>query len=250
MAKVNYQLANGGTELHIEDDAQVIVLSDLQGQLTAFQTIASLDDQTRTWIATSGLASAGVPGGFPDLGSFDEFIEDEVDRLRDILDYPSYETAQVSKTVLDGAWQTPVAIESASHEEVGSEATQAIDGEFDQWWQSNTSGVRTLVVKLRDYKKRYSKLRLRILGGDDRTKLQDVTLKMSVALVMIDEPQSIIAQNVDFDHQGAAWTEFVFPNKKNGKYLKLEMATSLHSNPDELRIRELELFATITNHDK
>lgn len=251
MAKLFYQLGGGGgTQLNVYDDPQVLIQGDLEDQLPSLQEIAALSDETRTFIASSGLASLGLQPQ-NSLADFDDVVNDEIERLQDILDYFDYESKVENLTVRDGEWIVPVALESVSHEEVGSEGILSIDGDNGTWWQSETSGTRTIVYRIQDWRKTCEKIRLRISNsGEGRVQLQNVTIKASQNINLIDDPGNVIDTEIDFVWGGSNWMEHTFTNKKRAKYLKLEVATSLHSNADHVRIREIQVRTGITNHDK
>lgn len=250
MAKLWYQLGGPG-QINVYSDPQVLNQANLQTELATFQAIQGLDDQFRTWIASSGLAAAGIPGGFPDLQSFDDFLDDEVDRLADVLDYFDYEARQESITVRDGDWFVPEAVESVSDEFNENVAARSIDGDNATWWQSNATGERSIVYRVRSYRKRMSEIRLRISGaGEGRTQLQGLTVRASAALGQIDAPGNVMASGVDLSHDGDAWLEVAFASPKRARFIKLETSGSLHSNPDQVRIREIQVRVGVTNHDK
>ena len=250
MAKLFYQNAGGGN-LNVYDDPQVLVQSDLQAQDTALDEIIALSDTLRTFLAQGGIPGLGIPGGFSDLASFDSYLEDESERIKDILDYFDYGTRVENLTVRDGEWVVPEALESVSDEAPGEEGTKSIDGDNGTWWQSNASGTRTIVFRVKSYKKKFEQIRLRISNAnEDRAELQNVTVKAAAALVNIDDAGNTIGTGVNFDHGGDNWMEYVFPTKKRARYLKLEIPGSLHSNPDQVRIREIQVFTGIHNHDK
>lgn len=253
MAKLFYQLGGPG-QLNIYDDPQQILQTDLENTRDVLAELLSLSDLTREALAQGGVPALGIPGSFESLSQFDDYLSDERDRILDVLDYFGYETRVENLTVRDAAWYTPEAIESVSHENVGEEASNAIDGDFGTWWQSDdaSGNPRTIVFRVRSYPKKFMGFRLRISNaGEGRVQLQDVTIKSSGALAMIDDPGNVVEAGVDFAHDGDAWMEYNFAMGAGGRrYLKLEIPASLHADPDQIRIREIEVRVGITNHDK
>lgn len=248
MAKLFYQLGGGGgTILNVFDDPQVLVEGDLQTEMTTLQTIKGLSDPFRTSIAQAGIPSLGVPGGWPSLEAFDTYIDEALQRLQDILDYFGYEGGTANISVRTTNWFVPEAIESVTDENIGAEATLAIDGIYTTWWQSDAPGERKIIFRVRDYKKKFLGLRLRATAGDDRTWLQDVTISGSVGIAMIDDPGNVIDTDVDFDYAGNAWMEVVFSAPKTAKFLQLAIPTSTAG--DTIRIRGIEVQVGIINHE-
>lgn len=253
MAKLYYQLGGPG-QINVYDDPQVLSQNDLIGQRDALSEILGLSDVFRSALAQSGIPFFGIPGGHNTLADFDDFINEELDRLNDVLDYFSYSSRVEELTVRDNAWFTPEAVVDVSHEEVGNEAVNAIDGDFGTWWQSNEGGTdpRTITFRVRSYSKKIEGIRLRISNpGEDRAELQDVTIRASKALAMIDDPGNVFASGIDFSHDGDAWMEHIFASPAHGKrFIKLDIPSSLHSNPDHVRIREIEVRVGTTAHNK
>ena len=121
-----------------------------------------------------------------------------------------------------------------------------IDGDNQTYWQSPTSGVRSIIFQVRDYPKRLEGIRLRTPQADDRSQIQDVTIKAARNLATIDEAGNIVASGVDFTYVDSAWSEYAFvANRK--RYLKLEFATSIAGN--NVRIRSLEVRVGVTTYD-
>lgn len=249
MAKKFYERTGGGTAMNIWTDPDVWQQAEFQDQLPVLQDIRALTDEARTYVALTGIPSLGIPPT-ADLVSFDDILDDEIDRLLDILDYFNYDGKDETITVRDGAWVTPIALESVSDENVGEEGIHAIDQDNAAWWQSDAAGLRSIVFRVRDYRKMVVGLRLRTTAGDERTQLQGVSVSASQALGMIDDPSNVIETGIDFVYAGNAWMEHILASKKRGRYLKLDCSLSLHTTPDQIRIREIEVRVGITNHDK
>lgn len=256
MAKLWYDPAAGGTQLKVWDDAQVLERSSIAADLASFQLFRDLDDNARTYLATGGIAGAGISGGWPDLASFDAYLDGEIDRFADLLDYFDYESRVETLTVRDGDWFLPEAVESVTHEEVGSEASFAIDNDGggdpnaplnSTYWQSNAAGARELVVRVRGYRKKLLGIRLRTNSGDARAQLQALEVRAANGLESLDDPGNVVATGVDVDDL-ANWYEVDFV--KTARYVKLVASTSAHTNVDHLRIRSLQVRVGIINHEK
>lgn len=248
MPKKFYQKSNG--DLAVWTDPQIVSQSELQTNLPVFQELRALSDEARTQLAISGMTSIGVPS-FGSLQELDDWLDDEIDRILDVLDYFDYTTSpETISAVFQGAWFTPEFVESASHEEVGNPKENAIDGDFGNWWQSDQSGTRSIVFRLRSYSKKLEKIRLRSPVTDLRTQLQGVTIKASKALGMIDDPGNVLETDVDFTYIDNVWLEHTLATiKSNARYIKLEVASSLFvASPEQVRIRGIEAWVGIINH--
>lgn len=263
MANLFYDPINGGVDMQVYKDPQVITRASFEEAVSDLQDLQLVPDSLREDLAKSGLTVGNGLITFPAFTSpdpddpslsplelLDREVSNELDRVRDILDYFDYEAGPANLTVRTEAWQTPVAVESVSHENAGEEATKSIDGDFgaDAWWQSDLPGERKLVWRHRDYNKRIVGLRLRTTAGDARTWLRGATFSVSGALANIDNPDRIASANVDFDHDGDAWMEHIFASPMTGRYLQLAVSTSDFG--DEIRVREIEVRVGTLNHDK
>lgn len=255
MARLYYHPINGGDDIEVYDDPQILNKADLELQRDALLDVQGLTDELRTLIASNGLASIGLPsfaGQADPLSMFDDYVQDELDRLLDVLDYFDYTTSSARISIAEHQWITPIAIESVSDENVGEEATLAIDEDFGTWWQSDAVGTREIVFELRGYPKKIEQVRLRAPVSDLRAQLQGVTIKAAKALAMIDAPGNVLDTDVDFTYVDNIWLEHVLTTPKfNARYIKLEVATSLHvANPEQVRIREIEVRVGTRNHER
>lgn len=265
MANIYYDPINGGADIQIYKDPQVISRVDLEAQRDALLNVQGLSDELRGFIASSGLSALSIPSfvGQPDpLDAFDSYIDDELTRLKDTIDYFDYESGTANLNVRTADWFLPVAVEDFTDETVGGEAVNAIEAEnggdpdpndpvLTTWWQSESSGLRVITFHLRDYSKKLEGIRLRAgSAGDGRAQLQGVTIKAANALAMIDDPSNVQAEDVDFTHAGDNWMEHTFASPKaRARYIRLECSESLHSNTDHLRIRAMQARVGIFNYD-
>lgn len=262
MANLYYDPINGGVDLQVWKDPQVVTRESLEDERDALLNIQGLSDELREIIAANGLSSIGLPSfiGVPEpLTSFDQYIEDELDRLRDVLDYFEYESGQADFSIRTGDWFLPEAVESFTDDNGSDVVTNAIDAanggdpdpndpENSTFWQSEISGTRQITFRLRDYSKRVEGIRLRTNNGDTRSQLQDLTVRASNALGMIDDPGNIMVSGVNVN-DARGWFEINF-TKHKCRYIKIEAATSNFGTPDVLRIRSMQVRVGITNHDR
>lgn len=249
MAKQFYQLI-GGTNIVVWDDPQDLTTqAELQAQVDALLPFQGLSDGARTLLAQGGVPGAGIPGGFPDLASFDTFLTDEIERLQDIVDYYDYDSKQETiSSVRDGAWYVPEAIEAFSDETVGNEASLSIDGNNATGWQPATEPA-SITYRVRTHRKNFEGIRLWIPNNTLKTELQGLTIRASQALGMIDDPANVMATGLDLSYSGTAMQEILFGSKKRARYLKLDIDGSNHAQ-NQILVRTIEVRVGVFNHDK
>lgn len=262
MAKLFYRTANGDTEIEAYNDPQVRVVSDLETELATIQELEAFSPDLRGKLAQGAPAFGISQGQFPDLQALDDFLEARRWQILDLLDLPLYSKQPPANfNVATDAWFLPEAVEGASDDNgvdlaafaadaVGGGTPDPNDPEHSTWWQSEINGLRTITFRLRSYPKKVLGIRLRTNASDGRSHLQDVTIKMSRGISLIDDPSNIVDSSVDFVYTGSAWMEHTLPAPKfNCRYIKLEVAQSLHSNADHVRIRSIQAQVGITNHE-
>lgn len=251
MAKNFYEGISANTGFRQYEDPEEQFYADLVARRAQIVEAQGISDELRTNIAVCGLPDLDIPAA-SSLQNFDDTLQAELDRLDDLADLENYETTALNLTIKDGAWFTPVAVEDVSHENVGEEATRAIDGDNGTWWQSDAAGLRVITFEVRGYPKRFERIRLRISNaGEGRTQLQDVTIRAAQNVSQIGDPSTIVDAGVDFVYSGSAWMEHVFTSPVFAKrYVRLESSLSLHADPDQLRIREIHVRVGVTNHNK
>lgn len=247
MAKLWYEPRASGAELQAWNDPQVLTRTSIEDSLAGLQTFRQIAPEARTLLALGGVPGAGIRGGWADLASFDSYLDDEIDRLADLLDVFDYDSRTESITVRDGANFSP-SIESVSSEEIGFEGALAVDGDNASWWQTNTAPA-SIVVRVRDHRKMITGVRLRTTAGDLRAQLQGVAISVSGGVAAIDDPGNVIESGIDFTYAGDPWIEHTLASKKRGRYVKLDIGGSLHGS-NAIRVRELEVRVGITNHEK
>lgn len=248
MAKQFYQLV--GEDLVVWDDPQNLTTqADIDARVASLTPFRDLPDDARTLLAQGGVPGAGIPGGFPSLSDFDNFLTDEIERLQDISDYYDYSAKQETiGNVRGGSWFVPEAVEAFSSEQVGGEAALAIDGENSTGWTAD-AGAGSITFRLREYRKNVEKLRLWIPNNTLKTELQGLTIRAAQALSQIDESGNVMLSDLDLEHDGTAWQDIVFPAKKRCRYIKLDMDGSNHGS-NEPMIRSIEAWVTTFRHDK
>lgn len=268
MANIFYDPILSGTAMQIYKDPQVITKVDFEAARDDLINIQAIPQSLREDLALQGVTAGFVViPGFPTpdpeqpektpLELFDEYVDAELDRVSDILDYFDYESGTAGFSVRTGDWFLPEAVEDVSDEDVGQEATLAIDavggGDPDPndplnttYWSSSTPGLRVITFRLRSYTKRCEGIRLRTNNGDTRAQLQGLTVKASNSLGQIDAPENLEASGVNVD-DAAGWFEINFVKVKC-RYIRLEASTSAFG--DVLRIRSIQARVGITNHDK
>lgn len=263
MAKQGYKYDDVAGTIEVINENQVLPLADMAVQLAAFRQVRQFDDATREKLALGAPGFFIAQGQFSGLADLDQFLDDEIERFANLLDLTSYAKAPFTiGGTADHDWFIPEAIESFTDETVGGEAVNAIDAvgrgspdpndpENSTYWQSESTGVRQLTLRLRDYSKKVEGIRLRVNASDGRAALQDVTIKCSNGLGMIDDPSNVVATGIAFDNVGQAMVEYIFPSPKyRCRYIKIEASQSAHSRPDELRIRSFQARVGVINFDK
>lgn len=248
MAKQFYQKSNG--DLVVWGDPQNLseqaVLQERIDALTPFQ---ALPDEARTLLAQGGVPGAGIPGGFSDLASFDTWLNDELERLQDVVDYYGYQVKQETLgNVCDGDWFAFEAVEAFSNETPLFEAGRAIDGENSTDWRPLTAPA-SITLRLRAYRKNVESIRLWIPNNTLMTELQGLTIRAAQNLGQIDEPRNVVASDLNLSYDGAAWQTVPFDFKKRCRYIKLDITGSNHV-ANAIAIRNIKARVVTFNHDK
>lgn len=269
MAKLFYDPINGGTALELYDSPQVFEKTDLEEARDDLLNVKDIPDGLREDIARQGLSLGivtlpAITEGDPAqpnktlLELFDDIVEEELDRVSDLLDYFDYDKGPPPiGNVAESDLFLPEAIEDFTDETVGGEAAGAIDDagggdpndpDNSTYWQSESSGLRTITFRLRSYSKKVLGIRLRTNNGDLRAALQGLTIRAANSLLMIDEPQNELITGLNLDGLTTPWTDIEF-TKAKCRYIRLETTGGLHlTNPDDVRIRTLLVRVGIINH--
>lgn len=246
MAKQFYQKV--ADELVSWDDPQNLTTqADIQARIDALTPFQGLADGARELLAQGGVPGAGIAGGWPDLASFDDYLNDEIERLQDIADYYDYQVKQETiGNVADGAWWAFESVEAVSDESIGA-AALAIDAENSTGWETNVLPC-SITLRLRDYRKNVESIRIWCPNNTQKTFLNGVTVRAAQALNMIDDPSNVVASGVSVAHDGQAWQEVPFDFKKRCRYVKLDITDSQHAS--NVLLRNIEARVTTFNHEK
>ena len=237
---------SGSTELQVTRDASLFSEAADQARRDSIQEIQALSDNTRTILAQA----AGLP-----LSEYDDALEDELWDILDRLDYYGYSNRTESVNVKDGAWFTPIAVESVSSEDILSPpnnrlAIFSIDGLNSTGWRTSINERHSITYLLRDYPKKISKMRIRSTGSPaTRQQLINIDVSASRGLGAIDNPQNLLLENFTPSPTwpgGGVWFEIDFTSKKNNaRYIKLSMDTEHPDN--QLELREIAFWVETKN---
>lgn len=237
MAK-RWYLPNGpSTELEVVIDPELFTLANDNAALTDNLEIQGLSDDLRQIL--------GACLGYDTLAFYDDFLRDEEFDIRDRLDYYSYDTRVESPTVADGAWFTPIAIESVCAEDVGNEAVDIIDENTATFWRDSTNHQHVIVFELRAYTKKISKIRF-FYGAalSARERLNNVDVHASKALANIDNAGNILETgiNIAWPGVGGVYVEHTLASKKNkARFVKLVIDDTDNGN-NQAQIREFQVW--------
>lgn len=237
MAKRLWEEITGGTDLKLWVDPEPVnKVADVAEQ-ARLQSIRDGNTDIRTELAECG--------GYPDLASFDDFIQTEIDNLKDRVDSYDYDTRVHNLTVMDGAWFTPDSVQSVESEDVGNEADKAIDGNTVTFFRDSVNHQHVIVFKLRDYSKKISKIRFWYATGlSARERLNNMDVHAANAIPNIDDPSNILETgiNITWPGVGGVWVEHVLAVKKNRmRYIKLVVDDTDNGN-NHIQIREFQVW--------
>ena len=181
------------------------------------------------------------------LQEYDDALEDQEWILRDRLDYYDYATRTVNRTIADGAWFSPNLIESVCAENIGNEASKAIDGNSVTFWRDSTNHQHVIVFKLRDYPKKIEKIRF-LYGANEsaRERLNNMDVHASKAIGAIDNPENILETGINISWPTGisedTWVEHTLASKKlKARYIKL-VIDDTDNGQNQCQIREFEVW--------
>lgn len=229
-----YQPISGDLKLWADPDT--FVEADLQKELDELLEIQELSEGARELTQCTNL----------NREDFDLFIQERIDALKDQLDFFNYSNIPLVLNVKDGAWFTPIAVESVCGEDVDHEAPLTIDGQTNTYWQHDIDEEHEIIWKLRDYRKRIAKLQIRI-GSSSRNLLTDLDIYASDSLLEIDNINNKIFTDINFTVNNT-WEELVLISKKNIKYIKFVGFGSQHVT-NEIRIQEVQAWVTTVEYN-
>ena len=183
---------------------------------------------------------------YPNLASYDDYIQDQIDEIKDRVDYYDYDTKVTNITNHTGSWFSPIAIESVLSEDVGNEAVNAIDGNNATFFRDSINQQHIIIFELRDYAKKISKIRFRYGAGESaRERLNNMDVHASKAVVNIDDANNILETGINITWPVAAgevWVEHTLASKKNkAKFIKLVIDDTDNGN-NQAQIREFEVW--------
>ena len=212
-----------------DDDARLAILLEIQAD----------SDGARTEIAQAkGLT----------LAEYDTQLQDEIWDLRERIDYIDvHPTVSKSRTVVDGVWLRPEAVESFCGEDAGDPAVDSINGINSDFWRHSTNEAHEIVYRIRDsHPKKVSRIRFRYNSTEPaREQLDQMTVRAAKNLPKIDDPENELETALDITWptgQGSTWVEVTLTKKKpKARYIKLTGFGSANAN-NQIQIREFEVY--------
>lgn len=235
--KFLWQPQETNTKLLLRREEGSFVEADDNAELTDITAIQALGDSARTYLA----GEVGMS-----LADYDKDLQDREWELRERLDYYSvYATRLESLTVADGAWFSPVAVDSSCGEEIGQEASKSVDGNNATFWRHATNHQHSIVYELRSYPKKISKIRFRYGAGESaRERLNNMDVHASRGIANIDKPAKILETgiNISWPTPGDVWVEHTLAKKANSiRYIKL-VIDDTDNGSNQIQIREFEVW--------
>ncbi len=224
-------------EINIWGDTSTLTAVELQDEVDAYGDIQALDDDAITIL---------IEGTPLTVEMYREMIQQEIDQRKDLIDFFDYEKTDVVLSVADADWFTPVSVEDFCGEEVGHEAVLTIDELNNTYWQHDTDHEHEITWKLREYKKRISKLQVRV-GSSSRNLLTDVDVYIADDVALLGTPGALVTT---FDLTVPnSWEEVTWgPGKKNGRWIRFAGFKSQHAN-NEVRIQEVQMRVVTVEYD-
>lgn len=241
MAVRLYEPFAGGTKLRLYIDPQVFVLADDVARRALINDQQGLLDPARTDLAICKNA--------PDLATFDQQQRDEDEDILDRADYPNYETRVHQITVADGAWFSPIAVDAGTlcGEEVGQEASRAIDGISTTFWRHTENHQHVIVFELRAYPKKIAKIRF-LYGANEsgRERLNNMSVHAAKAINKLDDPDNILETGINIVWPTGisvdTFVEHTLAKKKNkARFVKLVIDDTDNST-NQAQIRDFEVW--------
>ncbi len=239
MAVRLYEPFAANTKLRLFIDPQEFVLADDAARVAVIDEFQALGDDARTEVAICKNA--------PDLNTFDNQLSDEESELLDRADYVNYVTRVHQITVADHDWYRPIAVDAASlcGEEIGQEATKAIDGNSATFWRHSTDHPHVIIFKLREHTKQIVAFRL-LYGANEsaRERLNDITIRAAKGLANIDDPDNLLEAGINITYPTGivvdTLVEHTLAKKKNkARWIKVEIGNT-DNGQNQAQIREIE----------
>lgn len=235
-----YEPKSAGTELAVIRDKFIYTKAADQASLDIITDLQGLPDLTRTALAVGQT-----------LAEYDQNLEDQEFVLRDRLDYYDYDTVVKNRTVADGAWFSPNVVNAGTlcGEEVGNEASKAIDGNSVTFWRHSVNEQHVIVFKLRDYPKKIEKIRF-LYGSNEsaRERLNNMDVHAAKGLANLDNAENILETGINIAWPVGisvdTWVEHTLASKKlKARYIKL-VIDDTDNGQNQIQIREFEVFVT------
>ncbi len=224
-------------DLKLWADPATYVRADLEDELAAIEEIMALSDDARIILA----------GGEAFLDAYDQNLEDMRERVANLVDFFDYSNTVVNLNVKDGAWYTPVAVESFCGEDVGREAIFTIDGQTNTYWEHDVDEQHDIIWQLRDYTKRIAKLQVRV-GSSSRNLLTGLDVYIANTIDGLTSTGNRVIENGSLVVPNS-WEELSWgPSKQNGQYIRFADFQSQH--PDNyIRIQEIQAWVVTVEYE-
>lgn len=236
MARRFYEPVNG--DLQLWSDPNIFVEAELQEQLDIIEEYRALSYEAREELAPRL--------NYTSVEEFDDDLDDQRERLSNLLDFFNYEDDSLTITIKDGAWFTPIAVQAVCGEEVDHEAILSIDGFNNTYWEHRTDEAHEITWQLRDYNKRIAGLEVR-LGNNIRTQLTNLDVYVSKKISGLTKPENLVATGVNLTTPDA-WNQISFSHKAMGKYIRFTGFGSVHSG-NVVRIQEVRAWVVTIEYN-
>lgn len=227
-----------GGDLTLWADPKDFVKADLEAEVVELEFLMAQGDPVRERL--------GSCSGFQTLEAYDAYLFTEWSRKKDIIDFFDYSNTTLELTVKDGEWFLPEAIEAICGEEIGFEGSKMIDDDWATYWQHDDNEAHEVDLRVRDYKKRMTKIRIR-RSANPRSALNNLDVYVADNILQLDNPANLAATGVSISTDND-WNEIVFSSSKRGKYIRLTGFGSAHAT-NEVRIREIEAWVVTVEYD-
>lgn len=233
-----YEPQSLSTELNLFIDPTLYVKTEDIELVSDLEDIQASSDDIRLEL--------GLCRGFQFLEDFDLDIQLQREDALDRLDYYDYDTRVQQLTVADGAWFSPILVESFCAEDVVNVASRSIDGMNNTFWRDSTNHQHVIIYELRAYPKKIAKIRFRYGAGESaRERLNNMDVHASRGIGNIDEPENILETGINISWPVAAgevWVEHTLASKKNkARYVKLVIDDTDNAG-NQCQIREFEVW--------
>ena len=226
----------------------------LSGDIAEIKELEALADGTKQQLVNtaSNLLGPNPDQTKTDIQNFDANQKKKREKFQDILDYWDYDRLPASGIdEIQASWidlgklveGSGAVIESACGEDVGFEATRAIDGAVGSHWSHGVDERHSITVDL-NYPKIIDGIRLWIPSTTTRFQLSDVVIRCAASIGGINSPANLVASGIAFAGDGN-YAEYMFPGgNRRARFIRLENMQTDHAS-NFIRIREIELHAKV-----